>query len=84
MEPEIKQKFYAEKGLTERLNVMICAYHNIAVQHEFLKQYALALTYYQKCRDFSVLSLGVDSPLTQKMDKVYFEAADKIQKILER
>ena len=33
---------------------MICALHNIAVEHEFLKQYTVSLTYYQKSRDFAV------------------------------
>lgn len=38
----------------DRCNVMICALHNIAVEHEFLKQYTVSLTYYQKSRDFAV------------------------------
>ena len=63
---------------------MICALHNIAVEHEFLKQYTVSLTFYQKSRDFAVQTLGQEHPMTAKMDKVYFEAAEKIQKILER
>jgi hypothetical protein len=63
---------------------MICALHNIAVEHEFLKQYTVSLTFYQKSRDFAVRTLGEHHAMTQKMDRVYFEAAEKIQKILER
>ena len=68
----------------DRCNVMICALHNIAVEHEFLKQYTVSLTYYQKSRDFAVQTLGTEHPMTLKMDKVYFEAAEKIQNTLER
>lgn len=68
----------------DRCNVMICALHNIAVEHEFLKQYTVSLTFYQKSRDFAVQTLGESHPMTQKMDKVYFEAAEKIQRTLER
>ena len=48
----------------ERFSVMICALHNIAVEHEFLKQYTLALTNYKKCRDLAVQSLGEEHPMT--------------------
>lgn len=68
----------------DRCNVMICALHNIAVEHEFLKQYTVSLTFYQKSRDFAVQTLGEEHPMTQKMDKVYFDAAEKIQRTLER
>ena len=47
---------------------MICALHNIAVEHEFLKQYVIALNYYQKSRDLSARVLGVKNPMTVKMD----------------
>jgi len=57
---------------------MICALHNIAVEHEFLKQYTISLNYYQKSRDLAVRTLGEKSPMTQKMDKVFYEAAMKI------
>jgi hypothetical protein len=32
--------------IKDRFNVMICALHNIAVEHEFLKQYTVSLTFY--------------------------------------
>ena len=68
--------------LADRFNVMTCALHNIAVEHEFQKQYTLALQYYKKSRDFSVTTLGLNHPMTVKMDRVYFEAAAKIEKFL--
>lgn len=64
--------------MLERFNVLICALHNLAVEHEFLQQYSMALQYYQKSRDMAVKVLGPQHPMTLKMDRVYFEAAKKI------
>lgn len=57
---------------------MVCALHNIAVEHEYLKQYTMSLQYYQKSRDLAVKVHGESEPMTKKMDSVYFEAAEKI------
>lgn len=57
---------------------MICALHNIAVEHEFLKQYVSALKYYQKSRDLALRLLGPKNPMSLKMDRVFQEAAIKI------
>lgn len=68
----------------ERFNVLVAALHNIAVEHEYLQQFTISLQYYQKSRDFSVQTLGPSHPMSVKMDKVYIEAATKIEKILTR
>lgn len=44
----------SDAQVQDRFNVMICALHNIAVEHEFLSQYTISLTYYQKSRDFAL------------------------------
>ena len=80
----VQAELQANPQVLDRFNVLICALHNIAVEHEFLKQYTVSLTYYQKSRDFAVQTLGAEHPMTTKMDRVYFEAAEKIQRILER
>ena len=37
----------------DRFTVMVIALHNIAVEHEYLKQYQQSLTHYKKARDFA-------------------------------
>ena len=73
-----------DQATTDRFNVMICALHNIAVEHEFMKQYVIALNYYQKSRDLAAKLLGAKNPMTIKMDNVFHEAAQKIQRTMER
>lgn len=68
----------SNQQVQDRFNVMICALHNIAVEHEFLKQYTMSLMYYEKSRDFARQTLGFEHPMTQKMDKVHSDAAEKI------
>jgi len=36
------------KGCSERITVLCIAYHNIAVEHEFLKEYNPSLRAYRK------------------------------------
>ena len=75
---------FKDQQTCDRFNVLICALHNIAVEHEFLKQYVIALNYYQKSRDLSARVLGIHNPMTMKMDKVFHDAAQKIQRTMER
>ena len=37
----------------DRFTVMVIALHNIAVEHEYLKQYQHSLTHYKKAKDFA-------------------------------
>ena len=50
---------------------MVIALHNIAVEHEFLKQFSLSLIHYQKAKDFALSALGADHVMAKKMDLVY-------------
>lgn len=61
---------------------MTIALHNIAVEYEYLKQYSAALMTYQKARDFSYKIFGAEHGLSSKMDKVFTDAATKINAIL--
>ena len=43
------------------------AYQNIGMEYENISQYKDALIYYKKAINFSLLKLGEDNPLTQKI-----------------
>ena len=46
---------------------LIMAYQNIGMEYENISQYKDALIYYKKAINFSLLKLGEDNPLTQKI-----------------
>ena len=58
----------------DRFTVMVIALHNIAVEHEHLKQFSLALAAYKKAKDQSTLHLGPQHQMTEKMGKVLEDA----------
>lgn len=65
----------------DRFTVMVIALHNIAVEHEYLKQVIIAcfnfiqfqhsLTHYKKAKDFAQKALGNDHIMSKKMDMVF-------------
>lgn len=54
----------------DRLTVLCIAYHNIAVEQEFLKQYQASLNSYAKAAQSAHKYLGADHPMTQNMNEV--------------
>ena len=48
----------------DRLTVLCIAYHNIAVEQEFLKQYQASLNSYAKAAQSAHKYLGADHPMT--------------------
>jgi tetratricopeptide (TPR) repeat protein len=66
------------KPLKDRHAVLCIAYHNIAVQHEFLKNYDAALTNYKKAYDYGSKFLVATHSLTKNMGEVYSSAMGKI------
>ena len=48
----------------DRLTVLCIAYHNIAVEQEFLKQYQASLNSYAKAAQSSHKYLGAEHPMT--------------------
>lgn len=55
----------------DRFTVMVIALHNIAVEHEYLKQYQHSLTHYKKAKDFAQSALGADHIMSKKMEMVF-------------
>jgi len=60
---------------------MVIALHNIAVEHEYLKQFQQSLTHYKKAKDFAQSSLGQEHIMSKKMDLVFQQAAIKVSSI---
>lgn len=57
---------------------MVIALHNIAVEHEYLKQFQHSLTHYKKAKDFAQSALGAEHIMSKKMEMVFQQAAIKV------
>lgn len=68
----------------DRLTVLCIAYHNIAVEQEFLKQYQASLNSYAKAAQSAHKYLGADHPMTQNMNEVLNQATKKIANIIQK
>ena len=68
----------------DRLTVLCIAYHNIAVEQEFLKQYQASLNSYAKAAQSAQKYLGADHPMTQNMNEVLNQATKKIAGIIQK
>jgi hypothetical protein len=73
-EPKEKRQF---------VQIVATAFHNAAVEHEFLQNYDACLNYYQKAFGVTIQHLGSDHPLTQAFEKSLIEARRKIDNIPE-
>lgn len=61
-------------------SVLAIAYHNVAVEHDFLHQWDLAAVAYREGQEVAKKCLGVRHPLTQTLAKNSEEAAQKAKK----
>ena len=68
----------------DRLTVLCIAYHNIAVEQEFLKQYQASLNSYAKAAQSAHKYLGADHPMTHNMNEVLNQATKKIAQIIQK
>lgn len=68
----------------DRMIVLCIAYHNIAVEQEFLKQYQASLNSYAKAAQSASKYLGEPHPMTQNMNEVLTQATKKIAAIIQK
>ena len=61
------------------LTTLVIAYHNIAVEHEFLKDFKIALEFYKLAWETGQEKLGSDHPLTVSANTDYIKAEQAIQ-----
>merc|ERR1711988_1843302 len=64
----------AEGPPKERVAVMAIAYHNVAVEQEYLKKYDLAIQSYRKALETAEKHLGPDQGITQVLQDVTTKA----------
>lgn len=64
------------------LTTLVIAYHNIAVEHEFLKDFKIALEFYKLAWETGDQELGSDHPLTLS-SKTDFNKAEQVIQDLE-
>lgn len=88
-EPEIEgdeneSGFPQQRKPEDRMIVLCIAYHNIAVEQEFLKQYQASLNSYAKAAQSASKYLGEGHPMTQNMNEVLTQATKKIAAIIQK
>lgn len=66
----------------ERVAVMAIAYHNIAVEQEYLKKYDLAIQSYNKAKDISEKHLGPNQGITAVLRDVTDKATEERQQFI--
>ena len=64
--------------------VLCIAYHNIAVEQEFLKQYQASLNSYSKAAQSAQKYLGDAHPMTSNLSDVLNQATNKIAALLQK
>lgn len=74
----------ANKGFEEHSPVLAIAYHNMAVELEFLKRTSEALTIYKKAADFADKNLPVGHPVIQNVQRVLTNAQKDVEDHKER
>ena len=65
------------------IQIVATAFHNAAVEYEFLEQFDNCLTYYQKAFGVTIQHLGSEHPLTQAFERSLIEARRKVDSVPE-
>lgn len=77
---ESKDRMVPGSQSKKNLSIMPVAYHNLAVEHEFLRNYDLALSIYQRAAFISERDLGSEHPTTEAIEVSFHKAHDKHQR----
>ena len=67
------------KEFKDRITVLTIAYHNLAVEQEFMHTYEEALQSYKMAKNFALKYLGPDDPITHNLNEVYEKAKLEIE-----
>jgi len=82
--PENEALRQQSKKPEDRMIVLCIAYHNIAVEQEFLKQYQASLNSYSKAAQSAQKYLGEQHPMTANLSDVLNQATNKIAALLQK
>lgn len=55
------------------VQIVATAFHNAAVEYEYLKDWENSISFYQKAFGVSIANLGSEHPLTQAFEKSLIE-----------
>lgn len=69
----------SKKQFEDRVAVLAIAYHNLGVEHEYLKQYDEAISTYRKAVNFATAHLGEQSQVVKNLQNVLETAMDQIE-----
>jgi len=72
-DPDTKKQF------EDRVAVLAIAYHNLGVEHEYLKQFDEAISTYRKAVNFATAHLGEQSQVVKNLQNVLETASDQIE-----
>ena len=67
-----------QKEFKDRIAVLCIAYHNLAVEQEFLKMFHEAVENYRMAKEFAISYLGAGDGISQNMNKIYNQAVKEI------
>jgi len=79
MSSKIQKDPDAKKQFEDRVAVLAIAYHNLGVEHEYLKQYEEAVSTYRKAVNFATTHLGEQSQVVKNLQSVLENASNQIE-----
>lgn len=84
-EEKLRDGINETKEFKDRIAVLTIAYHNLAVEQEFMHMYQEAVSSYKQARDFAIKYLGekdsISVNLSSTFEKAKIEIENKILKV---
>lgn len=78
-EDKLTEGMEATKEFKDRVTVLTIAYHNLAVEQEFMHMYDEAVSSYKMARDFSHNYLGSEDSISINMQNILTKAETEIE-----
>lgn len=79
IEQRLEEDPSRKKSKNER-SMLAVAYHNMAVEYEFLMNYSAACEYYAKSSEIAEKYIGINHPTTIAIQNSYYQATLKMRK----
>mmetsp|Transcript_12965 Transcript_12965/g.20080 ORF Transcript_12965/g.20080 Transcript_12965/m.20080 type:complete len:114 (+) Transcript_12965:458-799(+) len=78
LDVELEMKEEVKKEFKDRISILAVAYHNLAVEQEFLKLYSEALESYRQAKTFALKYLGLEDGIYKNLNAVYDKAKQEL------
>lgn len=79
VDEKLREGINDTKEFKDRIAVLTIAYHNLAVEQEFLFMYHEAVSSYKTARDFANKYLGEKDTITLNLSATYEKAKQEIE-----